>query len=472
MNKKLQVFVSSTYKDLINERQKAVEGILKSRHIPAGMELFVPTDKTQWDIIQEWIKDSDVLLLILGGRYGSVEYSSKKSYTHLEYEFALKHNIPVFTVILNDQFLANKKSENIAIEVYEHEVANPAIEQYKEFKKQVMSNYAEFVENTDQISGAVTLALKTFIEKDSIYYHFRGWIRGSERTGINKYNWETIIEKYLDEKKRKGRKKNTLDGYASEINILHKFFGEKNVQEINGEDMRNFFIYREDNFQVKERSSLEKIRGVINVFFEWMIQANIIKENPVNEISSYQFHRKEMDTLTNSEISLMRKVKSTPRDKALFEILLSTGCHLSEVGRIKREDIDWENKTISITNSKGEKRISFLTEKAGKCIQEYLKVRKDNLNLLIVTERRPCRDITAAGIQAIIRKIAEKANINRSISPRTFRYTFANILEELDYSVNVIETLLGYSPRKNRSETYTKITQKNIWEIIKERPDF
>lgn len=182
MNKKLQVFVSSTYKDLVNERQKAVEGILKSRHIPAGMELFVPTDKTQWDIIQEWIKDSDVLLLILGGRYGSIEDDSQKSYTHLEYEFALKHNIPVFTVILNDQFLANKKSGNIAIEVYEHEVANPSVEQYKAFKKQVMSNYAEFVENTDQISSAVTLALKTFIEKDSIDYHFRGWIRGFCRT--------------------------------------------------------------------------------------------------------------------------------------------------------------------------------------------------------------------------------------------------------------------------------------------------
>ncbi len=67
LNKKLQVFVSSTYLDLKNERQKAVEGILRSKHIPAGMELFIPSDKTQWEIIKEWIKDSDLLLLILGG---------------------------------------------------------------------------------------------------------------------------------------------------------------------------------------------------------------------------------------------------------------------------------------------------------------------------------------------------------------------------------------------------------------------
>lgn len=64
LNKKLQVFVSSTYLDLKNERQKAVEGILRSKHIPAGMELFIPSDKTQGEIIKEWIKDSDLLKLL------------------------------------------------------------------------------------------------------------------------------------------------------------------------------------------------------------------------------------------------------------------------------------------------------------------------------------------------------------------------------------------------------------------------
>ena len=109
MNKKLQIFVSSTYLDLTQERQKAVEGILRSKHIPAGMELFAPSNKTQWDIIQEWIKNSDLLLLIIGGRYGSIEPESGKSYTHLEYEFALTNRIPVFSIVLDRQYLANKK---------------------------------------------------------------------------------------------------------------------------------------------------------------------------------------------------------------------------------------------------------------------------------------------------------------------------------------------------------------------------
>ncbi len=72
MDKKLQVFVSSTYTDLIEERQAAVEAILDAGHIPAGMELF-KAGKSQMETIYKWIDESDVYILILGGRYGTVE---------------------------------------------------------------------------------------------------------------------------------------------------------------------------------------------------------------------------------------------------------------------------------------------------------------------------------------------------------------------------------------------------------------
>lgn len=73
MNKKLQVFVSSTYTDFIEERQAAVQAILDFGHIPAGMELFKAGNKSQLETIYKWIDDSDVYMLILGGRYGSIE---------------------------------------------------------------------------------------------------------------------------------------------------------------------------------------------------------------------------------------------------------------------------------------------------------------------------------------------------------------------------------------------------------------
>ena len=94
MNKKLQVFVSSTYTDLIEERQAAVEAILDAGHIPAGMELFKAGNESQLKTIYKWIDQSDVYMLILGGRYGSIENKTGKSYTQLEYEYALSKGIP------------------------------------------------------------------------------------------------------------------------------------------------------------------------------------------------------------------------------------------------------------------------------------------------------------------------------------------------------------------------------------------
>lgn len=64
--KKYQVFISSTYIDLKLERQAAVSAILKSGHIPAGMELFTAGDKNQWETIKSWIDESDIYMLILG----------------------------------------------------------------------------------------------------------------------------------------------------------------------------------------------------------------------------------------------------------------------------------------------------------------------------------------------------------------------------------------------------------------------
>src|SRR5207245_6873855 len=103
VRKRLQIFVSLTFTDLIPERQAAVEAILIAGHIPAGMELFTAGDESQMQVIKRWIDESDVFLLILGGRYGSIEARSQKSYIHLEYEYAVKQRKPLFAVVIEEK---------------------------------------------------------------------------------------------------------------------------------------------------------------------------------------------------------------------------------------------------------------------------------------------------------------------------------------------------------------------------------
>lgn len=94
--------------DLMGERQAAVEAILDAGHIPAGMELFKAGNESQLKTIYKWIDNSDVYMLILGGRYGSIEQEFNMSYTELEYRYALSKNIPVFAVVLSESFLTDK----------------------------------------------------------------------------------------------------------------------------------------------------------------------------------------------------------------------------------------------------------------------------------------------------------------------------------------------------------------------------
>lgn len=102
MNKKLQVFVSFTYTDLIEERQAAVEAILDAGHIPAGMELFKAGNESQLKTIYKWIDESDVFILIFSGHYGSIEDESGISYAELEYRYALSKNMPTYAIFLDD----------------------------------------------------------------------------------------------------------------------------------------------------------------------------------------------------------------------------------------------------------------------------------------------------------------------------------------------------------------------------------
>lgn len=184
MPKKLQIFISSTYLDLKEERQAAVEAILRNNHIPAGMELFQAGSKSQLEIIRNWIKESDIYMLILGGRYGSIEPESGLSYTELEYRFAIEMNIPIFGIILSDSFLHQKQSESPSLPVFE----NQEKEKMQTFKSLVMSKMIREVDNVHQLSSEVGYSIRS-LEQDQ-NYNFRGWIRAE--TNINTHNIQNV----------------------------------------------------------------------------------------------------------------------------------------------------------------------------------------------------------------------------------------------------------------------------------------
>lgn len=202
-DKKLQVFVSSTYTDLIEERQAAVEAILSSGHIPAGMELFSAGDESQMTVIERWIDESDVYLLILGGRYGSIDNKTSKSYTHLEYEYALRMNKPMFAVVINDNALDKKVQEN-GRSVLEQENTK----ELKAFKNIVTSNLVKFWDDKKDIKIAIHETIADFSYRKELV----GWIRGD-----NSINTGALAE----EMARLAKENSDLRDKISESNSSH-----------------------------------------------------------------------------------------------------------------------------------------------------------------------------------------------------------------------------------------------------------
>ena len=98
LDKKYQIFISSTYEDLKEERDIVMKTILSMYHIPIGMELFSAGDDDQWGIIKDTIEDSDYYILILGHLYGS-ETKEGISYTEKKYDYAMDEEIPILTFI-------------------------------------------------------------------------------------------------------------------------------------------------------------------------------------------------------------------------------------------------------------------------------------------------------------------------------------------------------------------------------------
>lgn len=183
MKKKLQVFVSSTYEDLKDERQAAVQAILSTGNIPAGMELFSAGDESQLSVIRKWIEESDIYVLILGGRYGSIEPISGKSYIQLEYEYAKKIKKPYFSIIIRDEALDEKVKTQSKSVLELHEP-----QKYKDFKNTVMSKMCSFYSDIRDIELAIFKKMSEYNDRKDL----DGWISGKEVQSIDHYTDEII----------------------------------------------------------------------------------------------------------------------------------------------------------------------------------------------------------------------------------------------------------------------------------------
>lgn len=161
MNKRYQIFISSTYEDLKEERQKVTQAILKLYHFPIGMEMFHADNEEQWIQIKNTIDMSDYYVLIIGRCCGTLIEKEKISYTEKEYNYALMKGIPILAFIIADDAKKQYKEEN-----------NKQRTALRKFIKKVKTKPCEFWHTPEELAYqvATTLSIK-FRENNR-----NGWI--------------------------------------------------------------------------------------------------------------------------------------------------------------------------------------------------------------------------------------------------------------------------------------------------------
>ncbi|QTE73990.1 DUF4062 domain-containing protein [Clostridiales bacterium FE2010] len=285
MAKKYQVFISSTYEDLREERDKVRDAILSMYHFPVGMELFGAANEEQWEIIKETIDTSDYYVLIVGQRYGSVipDGPDKEiSYTEKEFRYAKEKEIPILAFLIDD-----------SVPVKAAHVEKKHIKEFEKFKTAVKSGRTvQWWENADDLAQKVTAALHKQIERTPR----QGWMRAEDlqledqssefiRLYKEKQALSDEYEKLLEERKHEMEKRDNLCSIA---NLLHKSYESKLKYLDYIEDTKQLLSDMEYDMRILEDKYFDKSKEAKHIvsLYKNAIDSTNIYNNAVLDIDN------------------------------------------------------------------------------------------------------------------------------------------------------------------------------------------
>jgi hypothetical protein len=209
MDKKYQVFISSTYKDLIEQRNQVVEVVLRLSHLPVGMEIFNAASATPWDVIKSHIDNSDYYVLILAHRYGSEDPITGIGYTEKEYDYAISRDIPCLAFVLQNGVQWNP-------DLMEEKAGQK--KKLAAFKKKIHIHHVSYWTSTEDLASKVLLALVDETRNNPGI----GWIRANAITSSPSVAEELsrLSKENSELKTQLANTDNKQDEYTELIDIL------------------------------------------------------------------------------------------------------------------------------------------------------------------------------------------------------------------------------------------------------------
>ena len=289
--------------------------------------------------------------------------------------------------------------------------------------------------------------------------------------------WRSYIKEYQNYLRlERGLSKNTIENYTFDIEKLVLFLHQHEIQvspiSITEETVQQF-IY-EISSKVNARSQSRIISG-LKSFFNYLVFEDYRKDTPLELIEVPKTGRKLPDTLATEEIDALISAidLSTPegeRNRAMLETLYGCGLRVSELVGLKISDLFFEEGFIKIHGKGNKERFVPI----GELAQKYITIYKETIRVHTPIQKgfedtlflnRRGRQLTRAMIFTIINNLADLIELNKKISPHTFRHSFATHLLENGADLRSIQLMLGHESITT-TEIYVHLDRKHLTQIM------
>ncbi len=294
--------------------------------------------------------------------------------------------------------------------------------------------------------------------------------------------WQNALKDYrLYLKIERGLSKNSIENYSLDVNKLIAYLEVNNINvspiSISTEIIQQF-IY-ETAKVVNTRSQSRLISG-LRSFFSYLVFEDYITINPLELIESPKIGRKLPDTLSINEIDCLinaidlsqiyNGIHIGQRNKAILETLYGCGLRVSELTNLKISDLFFDEGFIKVTG-KGDKQrfVPIVTD-----TQKYINIYKNDVRIHIKVKagfedtlflNHTGKQLTRAMVFTIIKQLAEKIGLKKSISPHTFRHSFATHLLENNADLRSIQLMLGHESITT-TEIYVHLDKSHLTKVV------
>ncbi|SDZ97408.1 site-specific tyrosine recombinase/integron integrase [Psychroflexus halocasei] len=286
-------------------------------------------------------------------------------------------------------------------------------------------------------------------------------------------HWQSAINSFKNYLKiERGLLENTVNSYILDVEKLVKYLAINKIEvgpkKISTEDLRSF-IY-ELSKVVNERTQARILSG-LRSFFDFLVFDEVRDDNPVLLIESPKIGRKLPDTLSVEEIdeivaAIDLSHPQGQRNKTIIEMLYGCGLRVSELINLRLSDLFFDEGFISIVGKGEKQRFVPLNDYTQHLIEIYINdVRRlgeiaNGFEDVLFLNRRG-KQLTRAMIFTIVRKFSEEANLDKKISPHTFRHSYATHLLENGADLRAIQQILGHESITT-TEVYIHLNQTHL----------